>query len=329
MPRAGSSTLQEVLFHYAARLEPQGLLYPALTEAAAGTSDRSQRYNHKLLLRSAQQFWRPGRFAALHGEIARQIGASRAPDVMLSYEGWWTPAGLRPLARTVGYLDKHAGGLDPHILAVIRDPVSFLVSLYKLDVLHGRTDLALADYWRDQLADPRLRYGTIAAALAGRFGRVTMLDFDALSGDGRLVGNILAAVGLGDILTKAGLAVLERHRSKGGALFADSHVSLALLAARQVGLRRFQAHRMAIMDIVAGLASREELAGDLGRAAIGLPDGAADAILAATRPELDRLREVTGFGLVPRRREAGAGQVGIDPQSAAGRALIEALQQIG
>ena len=328
MPRAGSSTLQEVLFHYRDRLAPQGLLYPVLSDAVAGTTDRSQVYNHKLLLQSAKAFWPPGRFGAVHDDIARQIAGSTAGTVLLSYEGWWDPAAIPSLARSTTRLAAGAGRLEPEIIAVVREPVSFLVSLYKLDVLHGRTQAVLADYWPSKLSDARLRYGTIAQSLTQRFARVRLVDFDDLTRSGRLVGQFLAEAGLDGILTRAGVPALERHRSKGGELFADSRVAMALHAVRSLGPRTYQSHRLAVLDAIARVAARPDLAASMAGLDIGLGADAVSAILRATAPECEALAAISGFRFA--RPEippaSGARQTPIGAGSPLANALADALK---
>jgi len=329
MPRAGSSTLQEVLFHYRDRLEPQGLLYPALSEEAAGTGERAQLYNHKLLLQSARVFWPPGRFAKQHQDITRQIAASRAGIIVLSYEGWWDPRNIAGLGKTVGFIEDRCPDLETTVIAIVREPASFLLSLYKLDVLHGRTDAPFAAYWPDRLSDPRLRYHDIGKALAGRFRHAIMLDFEAMTKAGRLVAEVLSHVGADGILARAGVPALERHRSKGGDQFSDANVTLALFAARTLGLKRFAERRKDVAGIIARLASRPDFAGDMRALVIPLDAAACKAIAEATRPQTDAFAR--SFGTVfppPKPRGGGLEQPMIAEGSDLGRALLAELARI-
>jgi GAF domain-containing protein len=247
---------------------------------------------------------------------------------MLSYEGWWDDGAIPALARSTTRLAGKSSTLEPEIIAVVREPVSFLVSLYKLDVLHGRTQALLADYWAGKLTDPRLRYGAIARSLAARFGRVRMLDFDDLSRQGQLVGAFLAEAGFAGILTRAGVPALDRHRSKGGEHFADSRVAMALEACCHLGQRTFQANRLAVMDAIAQVAGRPELAQSVAALAIGLPSEAVAAISDATRSERAALAEVSGLQIADAPDgPAGSGrQTVIAEASPLGRALSDALK---
>lgn len=330
MPRAGSSTLQEVLFHYRQKLEQHGLLYPAQSAALAGPATNSQLYNHKLLLKSAKAYWPPGRFAALHQDIAGQMAASAAPCILLSCEGWWGPGSIRALARTVGYFEQQGGRLEPSIVAVVREPASFLTSLYKLDVLHGRVDVSLEDFWPTKISDSRLRFGSIARRLKDHFGSVTMLDFDTLSDGDRFVGSFLSAVGLDGVLSDAGLKALEHHRSAGNAQFADSRVSMVLFAVRQLGRRAFRSRRNAVLDLISRLAARADLAEELGKLSIQLAPGSVNAIVAATRSETEDLANATALRLADGRQTmiAGQGQTMIAGHSPLGLLMRDELSRL-
>lgn len=330
MPRAGSSSLQEVFFHYRQQLQQCGVLYPAQSAAVAGLTSNSQIYNHKLLLKSAKSYWPPGRFAALHQDIATQMADSAVPCALLSCEGWWGLGNIRALARTAAYFEKLHVWSDPAIVAVIREPVSFMTSLYKLDVLHGRTDATLEEFWPAKLSDPRLRFGAIARQLKDRFASVTMLDFDTLSAEGRLVGSFFASIGLDGVLPAAGLQSLENHRSAGNALFADSRISMVLFSVRQLGRRQFRARRASVIDLISRLASREDLADDVGRLSVRLAPGSADAIIEATRRETDDLAAVAGLRL-PDGRDTMADETGqslIDEHTPLGALLRDELDRL-
>ena len=330
MPRAGSSTLQEVLFHYRDRLEPQSLLYPALSAEAAGTGERAQLYNHKLLLQSAKAFWPPGRFARLHSDIARQIEASNAGRILLSYEGWWDPRNIAGLGKTVGFLENRCPDLETTIAAIVREPASFLLSLYKLDVLHGRTGALFTDYWPGKLSDPRLRYHDIGKALAARFGAIVMLDFEAMTRDGRLVADVLSSMGADGILARAGVPALEHHRSKGGNLFTDASVTMALFAARKLGLKCYGEKRKDVIDIITRLAAEPDLAGELNALMIPLGAAACQAIAAATRPQTDAFASDFGVRLeMPEPRGDELAQSLIAEQSQLGQALLAELTRLG
>lgn len=328
MPRAGSSTLQEVLFHYRNQLEPHGLLYPVISAVDADSDSPSRIYNHKLLYQSAQGIWRGSRFARLHDSIGRQIAESPAPLAVLSYEGWWDPNHIPSLRRTIRQITRHVPAMEITIVAVVREPAAFMLSLYKLDLLHGRTDALLEDYWPGKLADPRLRYGRIATALKNAFSDVRMLDFETLSRDGQLVGNVLAAIGAPGILSQAGVPVLEAHRSKGGDLFADAPVSMALFAARHLGLKRIRAKRQAVMDCVMQLCGRKDLASFTGALSIPLPPAACVAIRDATRDQTEMFARLTGLNL-PEAQPKGRGtQSVIDAQSPLGEVLLAELSRL-
>ncbi len=139
MPRAGSSSLQEALFHNRGGLEAEGLFYPVLGLRHAEDGEVAQIYNHKLLFQSTRRLWPAKSFHPLHAEIAGQIAASPAETMLLSHEGWWDTHNHRRLRRTLRLLAKSVPGLTPEIVAVVREPVPFIVSQYKFDVLHART----------------------------------------------------------------------------------------------------------------------------------------------------------------------------------------------
>ena len=330
MPRAGSSTLQEVLFHYRDRLLAHGLLYPVLSPGTAGTVNRAQVYNHKLLLQSARSFWPPGRFATYHQEIATGIAACAAPLVLLSYEGWWDPGNLRGLQKTIRYLHGHCGGLETEIAAVVREPVAFLMSLYKLDVLHGRTTASFSAYWPAKLNDPRLRYDDIQTALIAAFSNVRMWRFEDLVQDNMLVARILAEIGAPGILKQAGVPALEYHRSKGGENFSDSIVSLFLFAARHLGQRQTQAKRTQVLELAKNIAAHPEHAEACRALAIPIRPEEQRSIATATKAQTGPFYRDQFSSGVPQYQEhrEDSHQATITDDSDLGRVVLEALKTI-
>lgn len=285
MPRAGSSSLQEALFHSRVALEAEGLLYPVLGLEHAAASELAQVYNHKLLFQSARGLWPTKSFRPLHAEIAGQIAASPAGSVMLSYEGWWDPRSHRRLKRTLRVLQKAVPGLTPEIAVVVREPVAFIVSLYKLDVLHGRTAENFEAYWPEKLDDSRLGYSTIGDSLSQFAGTQHVIGFDAAAADGELAGHVLKMLGLGKVLEAPGLAQVARHRSAGGACFSDAVVSMVLYAAREHGLRLIGRHRRQLLPAFLKLAQSPEHAADCARLVIPVSAASAEAIAAAAAEE--------------------------------------------
>ncbi len=285
MPRAGSSSLQEALFHSRVALEAEGLLYPVLGLEHAAASELAQVYNHKLLFQSARGLWPTKSFRPLHAEIAGQIAASPAECVMLSYEGWWDPRSHRRLKRTLRVLQKAVPGLTPEIAVVVREPVAFIVSLYKLDVLHGRAAENFEAYWPEKLNDSRLGYSTIGDSLSQFAGTQHVIGFDAAAADGELAGHVLKMLGLGKVLEAPGLAQVARHRSTGGAYFSDAVVSMVLYAAREHGLRLIGRHRRQLLPAFLKLAQSPEHAADCARLVIPVSAASAAAIAQAAAEE--------------------------------------------
>jgi hypothetical protein len=213
------------------------------------------------------------------------------------------------------------------VAAIVREPAAFLLSLYKLDVLHGRTREAFETYWPRKLSDPRLRYGGIAAALMRSFAQVKMLDFDALSRDGRLVANALANFGLPSILQRAGVPSLEAHRSRGAAVFADAPVSMMLFAANRIGLRTLQARRELVLDRIMALAARDALQAECRALSIPLDANACRAITESTAAEVAAFTRITGLALPPSRSLTGQRQSVIEATSPLGKALVAELDR--
>ena len=299
MPRAGSSSLQEALFHNRVALEAEGLLYPVLGLEHAAASDLAQVYNHKLLVQSARGLWPTKSFRPLHAEIAGQIAASPAGSVMLSYEGWWDPRNHRRLKRTLRVLQKAVPGLTPEIAVVVREPMAFIVSLYKLDVLHGRTAENFEAYWPEKLDDSRLGYSTIGDSLSQFAGTQHVIGFDAAAADGELVGHVLKMLGLGKVLEAPGLAHVARHHSAGGACFSDAVVSMVLYAAREHGLRLIAHHRRQLLPALVKLAQSPEHAVECARLVIPVSAASAAAIAGATAEEANPYF-TRHLGVVPR-----------------------------
>ena len=282
MPRAGSSSLQEALFHNRVALEAEGLLYPVLGLEHAADGELAQIYNHKLLFQSARGLWPTKSFRPLHAEIAQVIAASPAEDVMLSYEGWWDPRSHRRLRRTLRVLQKAVPGMAVEIASVVREPVAFIVSLYKLDVLHGRTAENFEAYWPGKLDDRRLGYSTIGDSLSQLTAAQHVIDFDTAAAGGQLVGHVLKSLGLEKALAVAGVA---RHRSAGGAYFSDAVVSMVLYAARQQGLKLISRHRRLLLPAFLKLAQSPEHAGECARLVIPVSPASATAIASAADDE--------------------------------------------
>jgi hypothetical protein len=308
MPRAGSSTLQEVLFHHHGKLEAQGLLYPVLGAEHAIAGELTQIYNHKLLFQSARGLWPTKAFRPLHDEIASKINSSPAGTVLLSYEGWWDPRNHRRLKRTLKALGQTCNGLTPEIACVVREPVAFIVSLYKLDVLHGRTMENFDAYWPAKLSDRRLRYTTIADSFAAITPTPRFIDFDAASQDGQLVGSMLATLGLGQVLNAAGLSQLAQHRSGGGAVFSDAVVSMVLFAARARGLRFALHHRKRLLPALLKLAHSSEHGEACATLAIPVSAASVQAIMSATAAQAGPLFN-RHFGHMPATRHATSDRV--------------------
>lgn len=327
MPRAGSSSLQEVLYHYRDRLAAEGLLYPTMDGTLLGTDDASQLYNHRALLRSAKRLWQHRAFRRLHDDVARQITASAASTVILSYEGWWDPNNIRPLRRSLARIRAGTEIDSVEIAVIVRDPVSFLRSIYKLDVLHGRTLETFENYWPARLGDPRLRYGSIETVLARDLpeARLHVMSFQRLSADGSLVGNFMAAIGEEGLLRRAALTTLEQHRYWGGDYFTDTFVSMFLFCARHMGLAPARRHRIALNSIIAATSARPELAQEIASLVIPASETAIRSIEASCRDEAEaffrrHLNQDFRHG-----GEAGTGQSIIADGSALGCALLSDL----
>lgn len=273
MPRAGSSTLQDALFRCRDELEEAGLLYPVNSLATAGSSELADIYNHKLLLRSARHLPGFGGFRRYHAEIADKIASSSAGAVVLSYEGWWHPGRLRPLRRTIDQLQKKAGPFEIAFVAAVRNPVSFIQSLYRLDVINAATIQDFEDYWPTRLADPRLDYRRIALKIGETFGAstpVSYAEFERLVLQGRFVAGILEQMALGHVLERARLDNLASYRSAGNRYFTDGFVSMFLFAARRLGRRRASKLRLRLLDGLSALAGQKEIAEDMAGLAIPL-----------------------------------------------------------
>lgn len=313
MPRAGSSTLQEVLYRNRARLLAAGILYPAIRPETAGTDEPSILYNHKILQQSARQILPMGLFKAAHDDVTADIRDNPAETAILSYEGWWHPGHIRHLARTASYIRSRISGLDVTIFAAVRQPVPFLRSLYKLDVLHGRTDALFDEYWPRKLTDPRLRYNLIAKKLESKFGKESKLlfrRFEGLAAEGRLVGNIFSALGAGDALRRSGIEAFERHKSSGSEIFSDPFVSLFLHQSRRIGLAKVAAMRLRLHKDIREIVSDPALHAEIARLAIPCSGRAFAEINAACQNDMaafgkhyfeeepaDRAVAVEGHGL--------------------------------
>jgi len=334
MPRAGSSTLQEVLYLNRTKLFAAGILYPAIRPETVGTDEPSALYNHKILQQSARLILPIGLFKSAHDDVTTDIRDNPAETTILSYEGWWHPGHVRHLARTASYIRSRIPGLDVTIFAMVRQPAPFLRSLYKLDVLHGRTDALFDDYWPSKLADPRLRYNLIAKKLESKFGKDSQFlfrRFEDLAVEGRLVGNIFSALGAGDVLRRSGLEALERHKNSGNEIFSDPFVSLFLHQSRRIGLAKAAAMRMQLNENIREIASYPALHAEMAQLAIPCSGRASAAINAACQSELaglgkryfeedlaDGAEAVEGHGL----------QSVIAETSPIGRALADRLKRL-
>ena len=329
MPRAGSSTIQEALFRQRKKLEAAGLLYAALDIVHAPDGKPGEIYNHRQLCQSAEGlFWPSRRFQLLHDEIAGLIAASSAPLAMLSYEGWWDPRNHRALKRTMKTLRKKLPGTEITVAAVVREPVSFLLSLYKLDVLYGRTALSFEEYWPRKLHDPRLHNASIARSLGSMADGAVFAGFEEASQGGRLVGNVLGALGAEGVFQRAGLARPERHRSPGGAFFSDQVITMMRFAAHQIGLRAVKRLRPQLQPLMKRTAETPELVEDCKALVIPLSSRAAAAITAATRPETEVLypRWLNMVQPPPPQQDDRLTQSEINGSSALGQALLKELE---
>lgn len=329
MPRAGSSSLQEALFHHRVALESAGLLYPALGLHHAASGDLAQIYNHKLLFQSARGLWPATSYRPLHAEIAAQIAASPAETVMLSYEGWWDPNHHRRLKRTLWLLTKLVPDLTPEIAVVVREPVAFLVSLYKLDVLHGRTAENFEAYWPGKLDDRRLRYSTIGDSLNQLAAAQHVIGFDTAAASGELLGHVLKAMELGKVLASPGLAHVPRHRSAGGAYFSDAVVTMVLYAAREQGLRLIGRHRRQLLPAFLKLAQSPEHAAECARLVIPVSLAAAAAISDATAEEANPyFTRHFGRPLEPYHHSSSQPQSAIADSSGLALAILSAISSL-
>lgn len=254
-----------------------------------GTDEPSALYNHKILQQSARLILPIGLFKTAHDDVTTDIRDNPAETTILSYEGWWHPGHVRHLARTASYIRSRISGLDITIFAAVRQPVPFLRSLYKLDVLHGRTGVQFDDYWPRKLADPRLRYNLIAKKLESKFGKDSQFlfrRFESLAADGRLVGNIFSALGAGDVLRRSGLEAFERHKNSGNEIFSDPFVSLFLHQSRRIGLAKAAALRMQLNENIREIASDPALQAEMAQRAIPCSGRASAAVNAVCRDEL-------------------------------------------
>jgi hypothetical protein len=285
MPRAGSSTIQEALYRQRKKLEAAGLLYAALDLKHSSDGKPGQVYNHRQLCESGKGLWRSGRFHILHDEIALAIEASEAPLVVLSYEGWWDPRNHPSLKRTLKSLRTRLPEMDVMIGAVVRDPVNFLLSLYKLDVLHGRTLASFEDYWPRKLRDPRLRYADIGGTFEGFADETRFIRFEDASRDGRFAGNALDAFGADDVFKRAGVGHLGWHRSPGGVFFSDAVITMMRFAAAELGLKRIAEDRERLMKLMHELSQHPDAASQCKSLVITVSARGAAAISAATQQQ--------------------------------------------
>lgn len=329
MPRAGSSTIQEALYRQRKKLEAVGLLYPALDLRHSSDGKPGQVYNHRQLCESGKGLWLARRFHELHGEIAEAILASPARHIVLSYEGWWDPRNHASLKRTLKALHAKVPELALTIGAMVRDPADFLLSLYKLDVLHGRTMALFEDYWPGKLGEPRLRYAEIADAFESIAEKLCFVRFGEAAKGGRLVGHALDAWGLEGFYRRAGVAHLERHRSPGGVYFSDAVITMMRFAASELGQDRLARDRVPLMRLMHELSRREDLRADCESLIIPINQKATAAITTATsRQSQVFYSRYLKIDVPPPLSCDGRLQSDIGRYTALGRAITAALQTI-
>lgn len=326
MPRAGSSTLQEGLSGNRQKLEAAGLLYPRIFAETDGNRSSHPDYNHRQLCLAGKGLW-PGRpFARLLDDIAAQIDGSPAAVAALSYEGWWDPRNRISLRRTVTGLRKRLTGLRVVIAGLIRDPASFLLSLYRLDILHGRTTADFDAYWPRQLREPRLRYAAIGTSLANLADETRFIRFEACVRDGRLIGNAFDAFGLSGLIQRAGLLQLERYKSPGSVYFSDAIISMMRFATVEVGAAPTSQSRRGRMQRLRDLSQQPEHRAACDALIIPMSSTAANAITAATRDQaLAFYRSYLDEAPAPPAGEDGKPQSTIRRESALGGAILAAL----
>jgi hypothetical protein len=331
MPRAGSSTLQDVLFRQRTKLARLGILYPVNSAETAGSGETASIYNHKLLSKSAQGLFSSGYFQRCHDEIATRIRDSGARAVVLSYEGWWRPDAIGGLERTVSYLQEKTGPLRLSLVAAVRNPVSFLHSLYKLDVVHGRTAMQFEDYLPSRLDDPRLSYGRIVAGVEAAFGPgapLSLQEFEVLTRDGLFVANMLSLMSLKGLMKRPGIRRFARYRSRGSDFFADEFVCAYLFASRRIGLKRAALQRKPLLKIISGVVKDAGLQAELRSLAIPLRNTARLRIEQACHDEVEPFY-LSRFGHSFRDAVVcdpdDAVQTEVSPSSPLGQAIIERL----
>lgn len=326
MPRAGSSTLQEGLSGNRRKLEAAGLLYPKLFAEADGKGSAHPDYNHRELCLAGKGLWPGRRFTRLLDDIAAQIEASPAAVAALSYEGWWDPRNRISLQRSVKALRRRLPGLRVVIAGIVRDPASFLLSLYRLDVLHGRTIADFEAYWPRRLREPRLRYGTIGASFAKLADETRFIRFEACVQDGRLIGNAFDAFGLSGLIERAGLLQLERYRSPGSIYFNDAIISMMRFATVELGAAPTPQARRDRMQRLRDLSQQPEHRAASDALVIPMSSTAANAITAATRDQaLAFYRRYLDKVPMPPAGEDGKPQSTIRRESALGSAILAAL----
>ena len=285
MPRAGSSTFQEAMFSHRDLLRKEGIFYAAIQKPGATDPTQGFEYNHRLLNVAAKGFFRPQKSFS---ETIKSIveGARAYPNhiTVLSYEGWWDPRNRVPFHRILREIEKQLPHAEVELAAVVREPVSFLMSLYRLDVLHGRTGGSFVEYVPKALSDPRLKYESIASALTGAAGKVTFLDFDALSSSGQFCGHLLGALTGTDLLQNPRLDAFCNHRSGGSSFFSDAVITMLRFASCTLGLKTVQHNREDLQEIMLRLTCEPQLTRHCAELVIPLSRETAEKITLATRP---------------------------------------------
>lgn len=119
MHKTGTSALQNSLYAHRDALLKAGILYPT---AGLNLDSPQAGYRHLLLRRSLEQ---EGAQSFAIKQLRQEIANSSCHTVVLSYEGFFTPA------TDVSHLREALHGFDTTVLLYLRHPVDYLESKYR------------------------------------------------------------------------------------------------------------------------------------------------------------------------------------------------------